>query len=185
MDVQYQSWGDHLTKFDAALAGGTAPDVIELGNTETTRYMASRLLRGPDDSDKELPELQDVAEGAQGLVYLQRAPLLRAVLRGRTRRHLSEGPVQGRRHQVDAEEPRRVPGRAEADEEVRQAAELLGATLGRYIWASMAFVYDYGGKIAEFKNGKWKGTLDSPQAIQGADEAEGDRRGPLPGEQDR
>ena len=90
MDVQYQSWGDHLTKFDAALAGGTAPDVIELGNTETTRYMASRLLRGPDDSDKELPELQDVAEGAQGLVYLQRAPLLRAVLRGRTRRHLPE-----------------------------------------------------------------------------------------------
>ena len=27
---------------------------------------------------------------------------------------------------------------------------------GRYIWAGMAFVYDYGGKIAEFKNGKWK-----------------------------
>ena len=30
----------------------------------------------------------------------------------------------------------------------------------------MSFVYDYGGKIAEFKGGKWKGTLDSPQAIQ-------------------
>jgi N,N'-diacetylchitobiose transport system substrate-binding protein len=31
----------------------------------------------------------------------------------------------------------------------------------------MSFVYDYGGKIAEFKNGKWQGTLTSPQAIQG------------------
>ena len=31
----------------------------------------------------------------------------------------------------------------------------------------MSFVYDYGGKIAEFRNGRWVGTLNSPQAIQG------------------
>ena len=28
VDVQYQSWGNHLQKFDAGLAGGDAPDVI-------------------------------------------------------------------------------------------------------------------------------------------------------------
>src|SRR5207237_7540544 len=31
VDVQYQSWGNHLTKFDTALAGGVPQDVMELG----------------------------------------------------------------------------------------------------------------------------------------------------------
>src|SRR5207248_732495 len=37
---------------------------------------------------------------------------------------------------------------------------------GKNWYASMQFVYDYGGKIAVFKGGKWKGTLNSPQAIR-------------------
>src|SRR6266480_5202693 len=41
VDVQYQSWGNHLQKLDATLAGGNAPDVIELGNSEMTKYMAA------------------------------------------------------------------------------------------------------------------------------------------------
>ena len=41
VDVQYQTWGDHLQKFDATLAGGNSPDVIEMGNTEMTKYMAA------------------------------------------------------------------------------------------------------------------------------------------------
>jgi N,N'-diacetylchitobiose transport system substrate-binding protein len=39
VDVQYQNWGDHLQKFDATLAGGNSPDVIEMGNTEMAKYM--------------------------------------------------------------------------------------------------------------------------------------------------
>ena len=41
VNVQYQTWGSHLQKFDATLAGGNAPDVIEMGNTEMTKYMAA------------------------------------------------------------------------------------------------------------------------------------------------
>ena len=41
VDVQYQTWGTHLAKFDATLAGNSAPDVIEMGNTEMTKYMAA------------------------------------------------------------------------------------------------------------------------------------------------
>src|ERR1700759_4799431 len=41
VNVQYQNWGDHLQKFDATLAGGSTPDVIEMGNTEMTKYMAA------------------------------------------------------------------------------------------------------------------------------------------------
>jgi N,N'-diacetylchitobiose transport system substrate-binding protein len=38
---------------------------------------------------------------------------------------------------------------------------------GRYWYAAMSFVYDFGGAIARFRNGKWAGALDSPQALQG------------------
>ncbi len=41
VNVQYQQWNTHLQKFDATLAGNTAPDVIEMGNTEMTKYMAA------------------------------------------------------------------------------------------------------------------------------------------------
>ena len=39
--MQYQQWGDHLQKFDATIAGNDTPDVIEMGNTEMTKYMAA------------------------------------------------------------------------------------------------------------------------------------------------
>ena len=38
---------------------------------------------------------------------------------------------------------------------------------GRYWHAAMSFVYDFGGQIAKTKSGKWVGTLDSPQSLQG------------------
>jgi N,N'-diacetylchitobiose transport system substrate-binding protein len=34
VNVEYQTWGTHLQKFDATLAGGNVPDVVEMGNTE-------------------------------------------------------------------------------------------------------------------------------------------------------
>ena len=39
--MQYQQWSDHLQKFDATIAGNDTPDVIEMGNTEMTAYMAA------------------------------------------------------------------------------------------------------------------------------------------------
>ena len=41
VNVQYQTWPTHLQKFDATLAAGTVPDVIEMGNSEMTKYMAA------------------------------------------------------------------------------------------------------------------------------------------------
>src|ERR1700722_15931015 len=39
---QYLPWGTHLQTLDTALAAGGSnlPDVVEMGNTETTKYMA-------------------------------------------------------------------------------------------------------------------------------------------------
>jgi N,N'-diacetylchitobiose transport system substrate-binding protein len=38
---------------------------------------------------------------------------------------------------------------------------------GRYWYAAMSFVYDYGGQIAKTKGGKWAGALDSKDALAG------------------
>jgi N,N'-diacetylchitobiose transport system substrate-binding protein len=38
---------------------------------------------------------------------------------------------------------------------------------GRYWYAAMSFVYDYGGQIAKTKDGKWVGALNSPKALSG------------------
>jgi N,N'-diacetylchitobiose transport system substrate-binding protein len=38
---------------------------------------------------------------------------------------------------------------------------------GKYWYAAMGFVYDFGGQIAVRKGNKWKGALNSPQALRG------------------
>ena len=175
VDVQYQSWGDHLTKFDAALAGGTAPDVIELGNTETTRYMASRLLQDLTTQKGSFPNsktwLKALTDSCTYNGRLYCVPYYagaRAVI-----------------YRKDQYKAAGVKGTPKSLAEFQAAGQKLIKKYGkqrnysalyfpgRYVWASMSFVYDYGGKIAEFKNGKWKGTLDSPQAIQGLTKLKG------------
>ena len=169
VDVQYQTWGDHLTKLDAALAGGTAPDVVEFGNTETTRYMASRLLQDLTTQTKSFPNsstwlkaLKDSCTyngrlycvpyyaGARAVIY-RKDQYKAAGIKG-TPKSLAEFQAAGQKLMK------------------RYGKQRNYSALyfpGRYVWASMAFVYDYGGKIAERKNGKWTGTLSSPKAIQG------------------
>ena len=44
VNVQYQTWNQHLTKFDATIAANNVPDVIEMGNTEMTKYMDAGAL---------------------------------------------------------------------------------------------------------------------------------------------
>jgi N,N'-diacetylchitobiose transport system substrate-binding protein len=169
VDVQYQTWGDHLTKFDAALAGGTAPDVVEFGNTETTRYMAGRLLqdltglkRTFPNSSSWLKALTDSCTyngrlycvpyyaGARAVIY--RKDQYKAAGIKSTPKSLAEFQSAGRKLMKKYGKQRNYSALYFP---------------GRYVWASMAFVYDYGGKIAERKGGKWQGTLDSPQAVQG------------------
>lgn len=169
VDVQYQTWGDHLTKFDAALAGGTAPDVIEFGNTETTRYMAGRLLQDLTTMKRSFPNsgtwLKALTEsctyngrlycvpyyaGARAVIY--RKDQYRAAGIRSTPKSLAQFQAAGQKLMKKYGKQRNYSALYFP---------------GRYVWASMSFVYDYGGKIAERKGNRWQGTLNSPQAIQG------------------
>jgi N,N'-diacetylchitobiose transport system substrate-binding protein len=166
VDVQYQTWGNHLQKFDAALAGGDAPDVIELGNTEMTKYMAAGAFKSLTQSA--FPNNKTWLQGLKGsCVYngkLYGVPYYagaRAVIyrkdqyRGAgikgTPKSLAEFVANGKKLMK------------------KYGKDKTYSALyfpGKYWYAGMAFVYDYGGQIAVRKNGKWKGALNSPKAIQ-------------------
>ena len=118
VNVQYQNWGDHLQKFDATLAGGTTPDVIEMGNTEMTKYMAAGAFADISSSKSQFANSGYVAQGPRRVGHVRRQALRRSVLRGLARRHVPDRPLQEGRDHEAPDQPRRLHGgRAEARSE--------------------------------------------------------------------
>ena len=165
VSVEYQTWGNHLTKFDASLAGGDVPDVIELGNTETSKYMAAGAftalspkkypnsktwLRGLYDSCRFNGKTYCVPyyAGARAVIY--RKDLYR------------QAGIKGTPNSLDAfvADGKKLMKKHAGDENFSALY-----FPGKYWYGAMSFVYDYGGRIATFKGGKWHGALSSKQAI--------------------
>ena len=167
--VEIQTWGDHLTKLDAALAGGRAPDVVELGNTETTKYMAAGALANLTASKARFPNNRTWLQGLKAsCTYRARLFCVpyyagaRAVIYRKD--HYSAAGMRRAPTSLDqfVAAGKRVMARHRSD---RSYSALHFP--GKYWYAGMSFVYDYGGAIARFKNGRWVGTLNSPQALRG------------------
>jgi len=166
--VQYQTWGDHLTKFDATIAGGDTPDVLEFGNTETTKYMANGALKQLKAAN--FPNSKTWLAGLKGsctfnskLFCVPYYAGARAVI-----------------YRKDQYKSAGVKGTPKSQTAFLSAGKKLMKKFGKsdpnysafYFagknwYASLAYVYDYGGKIAVRKNGKWVGTLEKPAAIKG------------------
>lgn len=168
--VQYQTWGEHLTKLDASLAGGNSPDVVELGNTETVKYMANGALADLSSDKASFPNsknwLQGLADsgkfngktyavpyyaGARAVIY-NVSLYKQAGVSTRAPKSLAQFVANGQKLMK------------------KFGSDPSFSALywpGRYWYGGMAFVYDYGGQIATQKNGQWQGTLESPQAIAG------------------
>ena len=127
VNVQFQTWGNHLQKLDATLAGGNAPDVIEMGNTEMTKYMAAGAFQ---DLTADKAAIPNSATWLSGLAASGRyGGKLYGVLRGLACRHLSLRPVQEGRCQ-GSDQPRPVH-RNRAQARLEQHGEGLLARLHR------------------------------------------------------
>ena len=129
VNVQFQTWGNHLQKLDATLAGGNAPDVIEMGNTEMTKYMAAGAFQDLTSDKASIPNsatwLSGLAASGRYGGKLYGVP----VLRGLAGRHVSLRPVQEGRHQ-GADQPRAVH-RSRQEARLGQHGEGLLARLHR------------------------------------------------------
>jgi len=167
VDVQYQTWGDHLSKFDATLAGGNTPDVIEMGNTEMTKYMAAgafanlssqkgsfanskNWLKGLAASGVYNGKTYGVPYYAGSRVVTYRTDLFRKA-RAKTPTSLAQFTVTAKR--------------LKKQNSKRGFSPVYIAGTDWYF--AMSFVYDYGGSIASLKGRKWVGRLESKKARAG------------------
>ena len=164
--VQYQNWPDHLQKFDATLAANTTPDVIEMGNTEMTKYMAAGAFASLNKSSfanssswlKGLAASGNFGGKTYGVPYYAGS----RVVTYRTDLFKSAGikklPASIGEYISDAK-------KLSAHNSAKNFSAVYIA--GEDWYVAMGFVYDYGGRIAAFSRGQWVGTLNRKPAIAG------------------
>jgi N,N'-diacetylchitobiose transport system substrate-binding protein len=166
VNVQYQSWTDHLQKFDATLAGGGGPDVIEMGNTEMTKYMAAGAFAPLTKSS-----FENSTSWLKGLAAS-------GAFGGKTYGvpyYAGSRVVTYRKDLFQKAGISKLP--STTSEYVADAKKLLAKNpkkgfspvyiAGEDWYVGMAFVFDYGGGIAQQVSGQWKGMLTSPKSIAG------------------
>ena len=169
VDVQYQSWTDHLQKFDATIAGNDTPDVIEMGNTDMTKYMAAgafadltsskskfansaKWLAGLAKSGKYQGKTYGVPYYAGSRVITYRADLFKKA-------GVSKAPTSLAKFQAALVKVGKM------QKKVKGFSPMY---VGGEDWFSaLSFVFDYGGSIARTHGGKWIGTLNSPKSLAG------------------
>ncbi|MFF7443871.1 extracellular solute-binding protein [Streptomyces sp. NPDC008122] len=168
VDVQYQQWTTKNQKLDAVLAGRNVPDVVEMGNSETTNYIVNGAFapldpKTFDRSGQWLPALADACR-SEGRTYC--VPYYAGARVGvyRTDYFKSTG-IAGA--------PRTYPELISALDRLKArygAKDPSFSALylpGRYWSAAMGFVKDAGGEMAVEKNGRWQGALSSPKSVAG------------------
>jgi N,N'-diacetylchitobiose transport system substrate-binding protein len=170
VQIDYQQWGDHLTKLDAALSGSQAPDVVEMGNTEATSYIANGAFAELTSNKSLFDNAGSWNKGLQESCTYQ-GKLFCVPYYGGSR------VVAYRKDMFEAAGITKTP---------TSLAELMtdGAKLnqkygtdknfsafympGKFWYAALTFVYDAGGKLAtQGADGKWTAQLESPQGIEG------------------
>jgi len=169
VNVQYQSWGDYKTKFEATLAGGSGPDVIEFGNTDVPKYSAAGALapltRSQFPNQRTWLAALAAAGSFNGRLYavpyyagaravIYRTDQYRAAGIRSTPKTLAEFNAAGLK----------LMKRYGGSKNPTYSAVYFP---GRYWYAAMSFVYDWGGQIATFRNGRWQGALNSGKALAG------------------
>ncbi|MCP2242028.1 extracellular solute-binding protein [Lentzea aerocolonigenes] len=164
LKIQIQEWNGITQKVTSALASTDPPDVIEVGNTQVAQYVASK---GVTDLSGKKDELQ----GGDWIPGLS-----------------EPGAVDGKQfgipfyaanrvviYRKDLFEAAGVTPPKTRDEWIAATTKLdQGDQQGIYLpgqnWYTLSgFVWDEGGDLAEQDGGRWKGVLNTPEALAGMD----------------
>ena len=167
VNVQYQTWGNHLQKFDATLAGGSTPDVIEMGNTEMTKYMAAGAFQDLSSEKGSLPNsgtwLEGLAASGRYGGKLYGVPYYAGsrVITYRTDLFKKAGI------KVPTSLAQFTAGGRKLAAQNKQKGFSPVYVAGTDWYVAMGFVYDFGGSIAKQAGKRWAGQLASPASIAG------------------
>jgi N,N'-diacetylchitobiose transport system substrate-binding protein len=167
--VQLQQWSNVTTKLDAAFAGSSPPDVMELGNTLVSKYGAAGALQDLTASKSQFENsgtwLQSLTESCTVDGKLVCAPYLagsRAIIYRKSmfaKAGISQTPTSMAELQTAAEKLMQTFGN-----DKRFSAFYFP---GKYWYAALPFIWDFGGDIAKQEGDQWRGALDSPESQQG------------------
>src|SRR2546428_914886 len=166
--VEIQQWGDIGTKLDTAFGGSNPPDVIELGNTLVAKYAAADALENIsgkkssfDNSNTWLQSLTDSCTVNSKLYCVPYYAGSRAII-----------------YRKDFFTAANVQGPTSMDDLLTGGQQLLTAHSsdpnlsalyfpGKYWYAALPFVWDFGGNIATQSGDKWQGSLNADGSQQG------------------
>src|SRR5438874_7269045 len=166
--VEIQQWGDIGTKLDTAFGGNNPPDVIELGNTLVAKYAAADALENIsskkssfDNSNTWLQSLTDSCTVNGKLYCVPYYAGSRAIIYRKD--FFASANVQ-------------VP--TSMDELATTGQKLMAAHSsdpnfsalyypGKYWYAALPFIWDFGGNIATQSGSQWQGSLNSDTSQQG------------------
>ena len=169
--VEWQQWGNYTTKLDSTFAGSTAiPDVVELGNTQTSSYIAGGAFTDLTSSkgmfENSSTWLQGLAESGtspDGKLYAvpyyagSRVVIYRKDLWAKA--GVTTAPTTLDEMFADLDKVKAA-----------NASDKAFSTFympGKYWYAAMSFVYGAGGSIATSDGGKWNGGLADAKAQTG------------------
>ena len=186
VNVQYQQWNTHLQKFDATLAGGNAPDVIEMGNSEMTKYMAAGAFADLTADKSHVPELLDLAQGPPGLGDVRRQADGRAVLRGLARRRLPQRTCSSRpgsRSRRRASRSSSPTARSSVPRTAPTRRSRRSTSPARTGTPRSASSTTSAGRSRRSPSGKWTGTLDTAAGDRGPERVQEHVPRALEGEQ--
>lgn len=168
----YLPWGSHLASLNTQLASwtdGTSPDVVEMGNTEMTSYMASNAfanltgdksrfansshwLAGLLASGEYHGKLYGIPYYAGSRVITYRSDLFKKA-------GVKKVPTSLAQFQADLQ---KIGAMEKGDKGFSPL--YVG---GEDWYTALSFVFDYNGSIAKYVHGQWVGTLDSKNSIAG------------------
>ncbi|WP_345431654.1 extracellular solute-binding protein [Actinoallomurus vinaceus] len=161
VQVQYIPWPQATQKFQTAIAGGSGPDVTEVGNTDVQSWIEQGAFA--DISDK----LSGWAEGKD----LNQGALANDKADGKTYAAPWYGGVRAVWYHKDwfkalgIQPPTSWAGLVDAAKKIQDKKGVPGiAAPSDFTNGILSFVWANGGDVATKQGGKWTGTLSQPQA---------------------
>src|SRR6266446_677555 len=159
--IEIQQWGDIGTKLDTAFSGSNPPDVIELGNTLVAKYAAADALENIsikkssfDNSNTWLQSLTDSCTVNGKLYCVPYYAGSRAIIYRKD--FFTAANVQ-------------VPTSMDELMTAHSSDPNFSALYfpGKYWYAALPFIWDFGGNIATQSGSQWQGSLNSDTSQQG------------------
>jgi N,N'-diacetylchitobiose transport system substrate-binding protein len=162
--VELQKWEGIQEKTTAALASDAPPDVLEIGNTLTSKFAASGGLA-------DLTGQKATLGGDNWLKGLEESGTFEGKLYGVPYYAGDRGVI----YRKDMFAKAGVKPPTTRDELVEVGEKLMAANKGvkgfsalyfpgKYWYAALPFIWDEGGDLAVKEGDTWKGALDSPQS---------------------